>query len=55
MDVENCEFKEAMEILSSLTGVKIKGYDKEKETLRKNVYSLFKAIVTGKQIGRAHV
>lgn len=45
MDVENCEFKEAMEILSSLTGVKIKGYDKEKETLRKNVYSLFKDIV----------
>lgn len=45
MDVENCEFKEAMEILSSLTGVKIKWYDKEKEMLRKNVYSLFKDIV----------
>lgn len=45
MDVENCDFKEAMEILSSITGVKIKWYDKEKETLRKNVYSLFKDIV----------
>lgn len=45
MDVENCDFKEAMEILSSITWVKIKWYDKEKETLRKNVYSLFKDIV----------
>ncbi len=45
MDAENCDFKEAMEILSSITWVKIKWYDKEKEVLRKNVYSLFKDIV----------
>lgn len=45
MDVENCDFKEAMEILSSITWIKLKGYDKERETLRKNVYSLFKDIV----------
>jgi DNA primase len=45
MDVENCEFKEAMEILSSITWIKLKWYDKERETLRKNVYSLFKDIV----------
>lgn len=45
MDVENCEFRDAMEILSSITGVKIAGYDREKEQIKKNVYSLFKDIV----------
>lgn len=45
MDVENCEFREALEILSSISGVKLKGYDREKEILKKNIYSLFKDIV----------
>lgn len=44
MDVENCEFKEALEILSSITGVKLKWYDKQKEEHKKNVYSLFRDI-----------
>lgn len=45
MDVENCEFREALEILSSISGIKLKGYDREKEILKKNIYSLFKDIV----------
>ncbi len=45
MDVENCDFKDAMEILSSITGVKLKWYDREKEEHKKNIYSLFKDIV----------
>ncbi|MDD5769878.1 MAG: DNA primase [Candidatus Gracilibacteria bacterium] len=46
MDVENCEFREALEILSNITGMKITGYDREKEQMKKNVYSLFRDIVT---------
>lgn len=45
MDVENCDFKDAIEILSSLTGIEIKWYNKEKEQLRKNIYWLFRDIV----------
>ena len=45
MDVENCEFRDAMEILSSITWVKIKWYDKQEEIFKKNIYSLFKDIV----------
>ncbi|MBW7954221.1 DNA primase [Candidatus Gracilibacteria bacterium] len=44
MDVENVEFKDALEILSNITGVKLKGYDEKKETLKKNIYSIFKDI-----------
>lgn len=46
MDVENCEFRDALEILGNITWVKIPGYDKEKEQAKKNVYSLFKDIVS---------
>lgn len=45
MDIENCWFREAIEILSNITWVKISWYNKEKEQIKKNVYSLFKDIV----------
>jgi len=45
MDIENCDFRQALEILSNITWVKIKWFDIEKEKIRKNVYSLFKDIV----------
>lgn len=41
MDVEWCEFRDALEILASITGVQLKGYDKKEELLKKNIYSLF--------------
>lgn len=44
MDVENVEFKDALEILSNITWVKLKWYDEKKETLKKNIYSIFKDI-----------
>lgn len=44
MDVEKCDFREAMEILSSITWVKINSYDREKEEHKKNIYSLFRDI-----------
>lgn len=44
MDIENCSFKEALEILSQITWVKISWYNKEKETYKKNIYSLFRDI-----------
>ncbi len=45
MDVENCDFREALEILSSITWVRIANYDREKEEHKKNIYSLFRDIV----------
>lgn len=45
MDVENCEFRDALEILSSMTGIKLKGFDAQKENHKKNIYSLGKDIV----------
>jgi len=44
MDIENCEFRDAIEILSSITWVKITKYDKQKEEYKKNIYSLFRDI-----------
>jgi DNA primase len=42
MDIENCEFREAIEILSNITGIKLKGYDVKAEKIKKNLYSLYK-------------
>lgn len=46
MDIENCTFKEAVEILASQLGIKIQWIDPEKEKIMKNIYSLFKDIWT---------
>ena len=45
MDIENCSFKEAVEILSSITWVKVKWYDFSQEQVKKNIYWVFKDIV----------
>lgn len=45
MDIENAEFKEAVEILSQITWVKVKWIDVREEKLNKNIYSIFKDIV----------
>lgn len=45
MDIENCSFKEAVEILSSITWVKVKWYDFSQEQIKKNIYWVFKDIV----------
>jgi DNA primase len=46
MDIENCEFKEAIEILGSFTGIKVNSnFDKEKFETKKNLYSLYKDAV----------
>lgn len=42
MDIENCEFREAIEILSSITGIKLKWFDVKAEKVKKNLYSLYK-------------
>jgi len=42
MDIENCEFREAIEILSSITWVKLKWFDVKAEKVKKNLYSLYK-------------
>jgi len=44
MDVENCQFREAVDILSSITGVRMPHYDQKKENHKKNIYSLMKDI-----------
>lgn len=48
MDIENCEFKEAVEILGNITWVKIKWFEnwKNEETVKseKNLYTLYKDI-----------
>lgn len=44
MDIENTEFKDALEILSSITGIKLKWYDRETEELKKNIYTLMRDI-----------
>ena len=44
MDIEWCEFKEAVEILSSITWVKVKWIDFQKEKEVKNIYWVFKDI-----------
>jgi len=44
MDMENCEFREALQILGNITGTEIPGYteDREKIEIKKNLYSLYK-------------
>lgn len=44
IDMENCEFREALQILWNITGTEIPGYteDKEKIEIKKNLYSLYK-------------
>jgi len=44
MDMENCEFREAVQILGNITGREIQGFteDKEKIAIKKNLYSLYK-------------
>ncbi len=44
MDMENCEFREAMQILGNITGREIQGFteNKEKIEIKKNLYSLYK-------------
>jgi DNA primase len=43
MDIENCEFKEALDILANITGKGINNnFDKEKYKAQKNIYSLYK-------------
>lgn len=44
MDAENCNFKDAIEILSNITWIKIKWVDIEKEKQKNNVYSIFRDI-----------
>jgi DNA primase len=46
MDIENCEFKEAIEILGNFTWIQVNtNFDKEKFEAQKNIYSLYKAAV----------
>jgi DNA primase len=40
MDVENATFKEAVEVLSNITGVKVAGMDFKEEKVNKNIYSV---------------
>lgn len=44
MDMENCEFREAMQVLGNITGREIQGFteDKEKIEIKKNLYSLYR-------------
>lgn len=43
MDIENCEFKEALDILANITGKNISNnFDAEKYKAQKNIYSLYK-------------
>ncbi len=46
MDIENCTFREAVEILASQLWLKIEWVNPEKEKIMKNVYSLFKDVWT---------
>ena len=42
MDIENCEFRESMEILGGITGMKIGNVNPEKAKLTKNLYHIYK-------------
>ncbi|MDR0771600.1 MAG: hypothetical protein LBF15_00585 [Candidatus Peribacteria bacterium] len=43
MDIENCEFREAIEILGNYTGIKVKSnFSQEKFEEKKSMYSLYK-------------
>lgn len=46
MDIENCEFREAIEILWNYTGIAVNtNFNKEKHEEKKNIYSLYKDAV----------
>jgi len=46
MDIENCDFKEAIEILGNFTGIQVNtNFDKQKFKIQKNIYSIYKAAV----------
>lgn len=46
MDIENCEFKEAIEILWGYTGIAVNtNFNKEKHDAKKSIYSLYKDAV----------
>lgn len=47
MDIENCEFKEAIEILWGYTWIKVNtwNFNEEKNQTKKNIYSLYKDTV----------
>ena len=46
MDIENCEFREAIEILGWYTWIAVNSnFDKEKHEAKKNIYSLYKDAV----------
>jgi DNA primase len=46
MDIENCEFREAIEILGWYTWIAVNSnFDKEKHETKKNIYSLYKDAV----------
>jgi len=42
MDIENCEFREAIEILSQITGVKIQKYDKKEAKQNQSLFWVYK-------------
>jgi DNA primase len=45
MDIENANFKEAVEILSNITWIKIKWIDIREDKINKTIYSIFKDVV----------
>ena len=45
MDIENIEFKEAIQILAGITWKKLEGFDWEKYKVKKNIYWLYKDAV----------
>lgn len=42
MDIENTEFKDALQILAWITGRKLEWFDSEKYKVQKNIYNLYK-------------
>ncbi len=42
MDIENCEFRESMQILGGVTGIKVWNADPEKIKLTKSLYHIYK-------------
>ncbi|MCD5380885.1 DNA primase [Candidatus Gracilibacteria bacterium] len=42
MDIENCEFRESMQILGGVTGIKVGNADPEKIKLTKSLYHIYK-------------
>jgi DNA primase len=42
MDIENCEFRDAMQILGGITGMKVGNVSPEKIQMTKNLYHIYK-------------